>query len=498
MSARWIWRPSEETDLLETSCRAERGRKAAGSDTAAGTPRADSPFEHSRDPRRRRPAANHYCSATRSIPASGSPLSFLLVAPDVSRPPSACGEARFVTFRFPTFLLSVNQETLETLALTLIPGLGRARTARLLEFFGSPGEVLRASAATLKKLGVPHDARYYVTCGYALRDAEETAERVGRMGGRVIGRFDADYPPQLKEIADPPTVLYVQGRHELLHRPAVAVVGARRCSAYGREVTFSLAQELAGFGLVVISGLALGIDSQAHWGALAESGDTLAVLGTGLDVLYPRSNRRLFEVIRAKGCVVTEFPLGTPASPQNFPVRNRIISGLALGTVIAEAAEFSGSLITARLTLEQNRLLWAIPGNITNPRSYGPNYLIKQGARPVLQVGDILEELPPELLRSLLAELSTAPEDAAAGRLPEAEQRVYALLAVEETTCFDVLLEKTGFGVSRLCDVLLSLESKNLVRCYPGRRYSKRLVNLPPHQPPRRDVGNTLEERAGE
>ncbi|GAB4235707.1 MAG: DNA-processing protein DprA [Acidobacteriota bacterium] len=392
----------------------------------------------------------------------------------------------------------MKQETLETLALSLIPGLGRARTARLLEFFGRPGDVLRATAASLRKLGVPHDARYYVTCGYALRDAEETAERVSRLGGRVIGRFDADYPARLREIADPPLVLYVLGRCELLHRPSVAIVGARRCSAYGREVTYSLARELAGFGLTVISGMALGIDSQAHWGALAESGDTLAVLGTGLDVLYPRSNRKLFETLREKGCVVTEFPLGTPASPQNFPIRNRIISGLALGTVIAEAAEFSGSLITARLALEQNRLLWAVPGNITNPRSYGPNYLIKQGARPVLQVGDILEELPPELLRSLLAELPKSPEEATALRLPEPERRVYALLSVEEATSFDTLLEKTGYAVPQLCDVLLSLESRNLVRCYPGRRYSRRLACLPSPEPPERNLGETSGEKTGE
>jgi len=199
------------------------------------------------------------------------------------------------------------------------------------------------------------------------------------------------------------------------------------------------------------------------------------VLGTGVDVPYPRSNRGLFKRALENGCIVSEFPLGTPPTPQNFPIRNRIISGLCWGTVIPEAAEFSGSLITARLTLEQNRVLWAVPGNITSPGSFGPNYLIKQGARPLLSTADLLEDLPPHVLADLRADAFHPLEEAV---LNENEREIYRLLSVDNTRSFDFLLLKTGWTVPQLSEALVSLECKNLIRSYPGRRYGRRLRSL--------------------
>ncbi len=369
----------------------------------------------------------------------------------------------------------MTQETLDILALTLIPGLGTARIRRLIDLLGSPGEVLRATRSQLRALRVPREARYYVSLGYARRDAEQTVRQCSELGVRILGWEEDDYPKLLREIFDPPLVVYCLGDVRVLSRHAVAVVGTRRCSSYGSEVAYTLGRELAELGLVVVSGLAVGIDARAHLGSLAGGGPTVAVLGTGVDIPYPRSNRGLFKRTRENGCIVSEFPLGTPPTPQNFPIRNRIISGLCWGTVIPEAAEFSGSLITARLTLEQNRVLWAVPGNITSPGSFGPNYLIKQGARPLLSTADLLEDLPPRVLADLRADAFHPLEEAV---LNENERKIYRLLSVDNTRSFDFLLLKTGWTVPQLSEALVSLECKNLIRSYPGRRYGRRLRSL--------------------
>ncbi|UCF37599.1 MAG: DNA-protecting protein DprA, partial [Acidobacteriota bacterium] len=243
-----------------------------------------------------------------------------------------------------------------------------------------------------------------------------------------------------------------------------------------RQVSFILAKELSGMGLTIVSGLARGVDTQAHRGAVEGSGQTVAVLGTGIDVVYPRENRKLFESILKSGVIISEFPLGTYAAPQNFPIRNRIISGLSLGTLIPEAAEFSGSLITARLTLEQNRELWAVPGNITNSGSYGPNYLIKQGAKPVICARDVLDELPVEVLEKLHEELGNdeVPDREDSELTPE-KKRLLRLIPVDDSIHFDQLLSKGSQTAAALNMHLLDLEMEGRIKQIPGRHFVRLL-----------------------
>jgi DNA processing protein len=218
--------------------------------------------------------------------------------------------------------------------------------------------------------------------------------------------------------------------------------------------------------------MARGIDAEGHQGALEAGGTTVAVLGTGIDIVYPGEHKKLCNKIRENGCVVTEFPPGSFPAPHNFPIRNRLISGLSLGTLIPEAREFSGSLITARLTLEQNRELWAVPGNITNPGSYGPNYLVKQGAKPVISVQDVLDELPLHVLEELMPDKSAPDSDSAEPGGP-VEDELVSILPHDSAVQFDRLLELTGSSVSELSARLLELEMRGIVKQWPGRRYSK-------------------------
>src|SRR5262249_44743724 len=213
---------------------------------------------------------------------------------------------------------------------------------------------------------------------------------------------DEEFPAALREIFDPPLTIYTRGNRALMKEPAVAIVGSRRPTAYGRAVARRLAMDLAQKGLVIISGMARGVDSAAHEGAIEVGGNTIAVLGTGIDVPYPAENKKLYEQIGAKGLLISEFPLGTFPAPQNFPIRNRVISGLSLGVVVVEAAQYSGSLITARLAMEQNREVFAVPGSVTNKNSWGPHVLIKQGAKLVQDWQDVMEEMPPEVRQRLV------------------------------------------------------------------------------------------------
>ena len=290
----------------------------------------------------------------------------------------------------------------------------------------------------------------------------------------LLSFFDPGYPQRLKEVHQPPLILYGQGQIQFVGRDSIAIVGSRRCTPYGREVTRKLARELSSMGLCVVSGLAQGIDAQAHLGALEGGGGTLAVLGNGVDVVYPRENGPLYQRICQQGCLISEFPCGSFPAPHNFPIRNRIISGLCLGTLIVEGAEFSGSLITARLALEQDRELFAVPGNITSPTSYGPNYLIKQGAKIVLDRQDILEELPPYLLDSLSRKTVPVQADSTVSLSP-LEQKILKLLSVDSFSHIDQLIQASEINLSELNRILLHLELKNLIRQYPGSRFSRRL-----------------------
>jgi DNA processing protein len=375
----------------------------------------------------------------------------------------------------------VSHETLHYLALSLIPGLGTSRIHQLLRHHrDKPSELFRLSRHHLIRLSLSEEMATLIAGGRALQAAEKTIEDGHKRGIELLSLAEEHYPQMLRSIYDAPLVLYCLGDKLVAQEAAIAVVGSRRASVYGRQVTQKLARDLSESGLVVVSGLARGIDTYAHLGALEGGGRTVAVLGSGVDIVYPRENRKLYERIREKGCIISEFPCGAFPAPQNFPIRNRIISGLCYGTVIAEASEFSGSLITARLTLEQNRQLWAIPGNVTNPGSYGPNYLIKQGARIVLDKQDIFEELPVYVLDSLQTGLSDGEEKGLSkgqenpAAVPEPdEQRVLKMLSVDSAIHFDTLLAKADFDFPQLHQALLRLEMKGLIRQLPGCQYSR-------------------------
>jgi DNA processing protein len=278
---------------------------------------------------------------------------------------------------------------------------------------------------------------------------------------------DGEYPRLLRNIFDPPPALFVRGSLSRLGEQAVAVVGSRRPTPYGLAVAEKLGEELARAGLAVVSGMARGIDSAAHRGALAAGGMTVAVLGCGVDVVYPRENRRLMEEIIRSGAVVSEFPPGSPPEAWHFPVRNRIISGLSRATVVVEAAEKSGALITADLALEQGREVMAVPGPVTSPQSRGPNQLIKQGARLVEGAEDILEELGMTCLFS-----AGERQSPALPRLTADEEAVYGTLSTEPLPV-DVVVEKTGLAVQQVLSALMFLEVKGLVRQFPGRLYAR-------------------------
>ena len=377
----------------------------------------------------------------------------------------------------------VNQETFACLALSLIPGLGRKKIQWLIESFGTPSRILAAPRESLQAFGLDFPAIASMVAGRALEEAEREAVRARRAGVEIISVYDERFPPLLKEIDDLPITLYCLGDVTALGGPSVAVVGSRKCSVYGREVSRKFSLELGRNGLTIVSGLARGIDSAAHLAAVEVNGRTIGVLGNGVDVIYPRENRRLFSRVRESGCLISEFPLGAYPAPHNFPVRNRLISGLCHGTVITEASEFSGSLITARLSLEQNREVWAIPGNITSPGSYGPNYLIRQGARPALSPQDVLEDLPPQVLMGLKkrAERDQAldashPENRSRHlQLNDWEKKILKLLAVDSALHIDWIVERIEIKPESLIAILLDLELKGLIRQLPGKRFARML-----------------------
>lgn len=361
------------------------------------------------------------------------------------------------------------------LALSLVTGIGSRTAGRLLERFGSPTGVLAASRAELQAFGLEEETIERIQSEESRRRAEEELAKVKKMGAEVLTLEDPRYPPLLRQIYDPPIVLYALGDVGVLTAPLLAIVGTRRPSPYGVNVATELARELARRGLVIVSGFARGIDAAAHRGALEAEGKTVAVLGTGLDVLYPWEHRGLAERIRERGVLLTEFPLGVPPLAQNFPFRNRIISGMSLGVVVVEAAERSGSLITARLALEQDREVFAVPGPITSPQSHGPNYLIKCGAKLVQYWRDIIEELPLDIRREILRrESETAPALQPELPLGESEQRVLELLSFETPMHLDELLVRSGLVVPELMRVLLELEVKDKIRQLPGKQFVKK------------------------
>jgi len=370
------------------------------------------------------------------------------------------------------------QERLHWLALRFVPGLGNRVALRLVEAIGSAIGVFHASATELEALGVASHVVRNLATGTVFEQAIKEADQARQQGASLLTVRDEAYPQQLREIFDPPLTLYFRGDVSLMKEPALAIVGSRRPTAYGRAMAQRLANDLAARGLTIISGLARGIDSAAHQGALEAVGKTIAVLGSGIDVIYPSENKKLFEQIATKGLLLSEFPLGAFPAPQNFPIRNRIISGLALGVLVVEAAQYSGSLITARLAMEQNRDVFAVPGSVTNKNSWGPHILIKQGARLVQDWQDIFEEMPTEVRKRLvpIGDATKSGDGASlfAESLTETERAIYGLLRVDESAHIDAILEALPqLSSSEVLATLLELEFKNLVRQLPGKNFVK-------------------------
>jgi DNA processing protein len=366
------------------------------------------------------------------------------------------------------------------IALSLVPGIGRRTAAVLIERFGGPRACFEASSAELESHGIKPDCIQALRGSDELQRADGELEGLDKLGASVVTFSDPRYPALLREIYDPPIVLYCLGDlARMTGQPAIAIVGSRRCSTYGKSASEMLSRELARRGVTVISGLARGIDSAAHRGALDGGGATIAVMGTGLDAVYPKENRKLAEQIAAHGALVTEFPLNTPPLSQNFPFRNRVISGIALGVMIVEGAERSGSLITARMAYEQGREVFAVPGNITSSKSFGPNYLIKDGAKLVQTWQDVVEEFPSDHKSRILAvEKSESPSDQPVleeAVLSGSERKVLALIKTDQSIHIDQLIHSTRLNSSELMGALLKLEMLDKIRQLPGKNFVRKL-----------------------
>ena len=371
---------------------------------------------------------------------------------------------------------------LEWLALALTPGLGPTRARKLVEHFGSAEAVFRASLTELEGSGIQAVTAQSIATGKSAELAREEIARAASEEVSILSLDDPSYAPRLKEIYDPPLILYVRGNTEILTNPGIAMVGTRHPTPYGSGMAERLGCDLASQGLVIISGMARGVDTASHRGAISAKGKTVAVFGTGVDVIYPKENSRLAEQILALGgALISEFPLGTFAAPQNFPIRNRIISGMSLGVLVVEAAEYSGTRITARCALEQNRDVFAVPGNVTNKNSWGPNTLIKQGAKLVATWEDVWEDLPTEVRLALTPPASPESSEASSASLfpdeglPPHEKRILSLLKADESTHIDEIVEKleSAMSSSEIFAALFELELSGKVKQMPGKNFVK-------------------------
>jgi DNA processing protein len=368
------------------------------------------------------------------------------------------------------------------IALNMTPGVGPRVATKLLEAFGSPEKVFHARRSQLESLRIkPETIESIISRELEPRAAIEL-ERVKKLGGDILILDDGSYPALLREIPDPPITLYVRGAWEdCLTLPCIGVIGSRLCSTYGMNAAEMLSRDLASAGICVVSGFARGIDTAAHRGAMRGGGKTVAVLGTGIDGAYPKENTRLIkEILDSGGAIVSQFPLGTPPLKDNFPYRNRIISGLSLGVLIVEASERSGSLITARLAMEQNREVMAVPGNITSANSYGTNYLIKSGAKLVQQWQDVVAELPSEIGAMILPpkveeEKGSFLGDTTPADLNPNEAKVWSLLSADEPVQIDSLLASSGMSFGDLNTVLVALDIRDMIRVLPGKNYARRI-----------------------
>jgi DNA processing protein len=368
---------------------------------------------------------------------------------------------------------------LHWLALHLIPGLGARNSLRLVQIFGHPERVFHASLTELRAAAprLPVAVGEAIHAGTSFEDAADEQRNAAALGVEVIPFQDPRYPERLKQIYDPPMLLYARGNVELLGEPSIAVVGTRYPTAYGRTAAEKLSRDLAAAGVTHVSGMARGIDAASHRGALQAGDRTIAVLGTGVDHPYPRENTKLYEKIIERGLVVSEFRLGTTPFPQNFPLRNRIISGATLATLVVEGAQYSGSLITARLALDQGRDVFAVPGNIVSKQSWGPNLLIKDGAKLIQDVSDMLEELPPDVLEQLQSQAASgaeaeAPDEAAVRQCSPAAQRVFSHLRLDEALHVDEMIRvDESCSPSEVLAALSELELFGVAKQLPGKHF---------------------------
>ena len=370
--------------------------------------------------------------------------------------------------------------SLSWLALSLTPGLASRLSARLLRRFDSPDGVLRASLAELEACNLPASVAQAVFKKEALKRAEKELAAVRRIAGcRLLNWTEPEYPQTLLQIYDPPVMLYVRGEPQILNLPSIGIVGTRKPTLYGSQLAERLGRDLAARGLVIVSGMARGIDAIGHQGAMAANGRAIGILGTGIDVCYPKENKKLYEKVLERGAIISEFPIGTHPAPENFPVRNRIVAGIPLGVIVVEGAQYSGSLITARLAMEFGREVFGVPGNVTQPVSFAPNQLIKQGAKLVTCAEDVIEELPTPVRAMLVQAEQPEAEQRnllAAAALRGPEKQLYELLNAEAPVHIDDIVERSSLNSSQVLATLFDLEMKGVIRQLPGKQFSKVLL----------------------
>jgi DNA processing protein len=378
-----------------------------------------------------------------------------------------------------------SEESMHWLALRMAAGVGTRKAGQLVEVFRTPQAIFRASPDELQAAGLSPAAAQSISSGCAFEEAAMQHEKVHQMGVELVPITDSRYPPRLREIFDPPPLLYARGRVELLSHLMLGVVGTRRPTAYGTQVATRLAKDLSEAGLTIASGMARGIDTAAHRAVLDAGGDTVAVFGCGVDEVYPSENRKLAETLAEKGLLISEFPMGAPPFPQNFPVRNRIISGMSAGVLVVEGGEYSGSTITAKLAAEQNREMFAVPGNVTSKMSWGPNLLIKQGAKLVQEWNDDVSELKAEDRRTLVEQVRSKLNlnDKSVGEsmagFPASEASSHARLVLkalkhDAPVTMEGLVETLeGLTLSDIMACLFELEMGGQVRQLPGKSYIK-------------------------
>jgi DNA processing protein len=380
--------------------------------------------------------------------------------------------------------LQLDENKLAWLAMALTPGLGPRRILEAMKLLSFPAQVFALTLTELEGLRLHAEAAQFIFDGKARRAAEDEWARVEELGAIIITLGCPDYPTRLKEIYDPPPVLWLHGAVSLLSLPSIAVVGTRHPSPYGSGVAEMLARDLAARRLLIVSGMARGVDTCAHKGALAARMPTVAVWGTGIDVIYPKENKKLAEdILAAGGVIVSEMPTGTFPAPQNFPRRNRIISGLSIGVLVVEAAENSGTRVTARCASEQNRDLYAVPGNVTNKNSWTPNTLIKQGAKLVATWEDVWEDLPSPVRLELEAAAGIeSKSEQTASLLPDPalrpeEAMLLEILRTDESLQIDEILEmlETQLTSSEVFTAIFELEMTGRIRCLPGKNYVRTL-----------------------